>query len=71
MQSSIFRLPKDCFNKYHLVCFTGSDLGLIILEWNDVSEDEDVVQANEQSTSEDDENFHTQKTQFRLEKTLN
>ena len=36
--NSIFRLPKDCFSKYHLTYFTGSDLGLIILKWNSINE---------------------------------
>ena len=35
--NSIFRLPKDCFSKYHLTCFAGSDLGLIVLKWNQSS----------------------------------
>ena len=36
--SSTFRLPNNCFSKYHLIYFAGSGLGLIILKWNDINE---------------------------------
>ena len=36
--NSIFQLPKDCFSKYHLIYYAGSDLELIILKWNNINE---------------------------------
>ena len=36
--NSIFRHPKEYFSKYHFIYFAGSDLGSIILKWNDISE---------------------------------
>ena len=35
--NSKFQLSKDRFSKYHLMYYAGSDLGLIILKWNDIN----------------------------------
>ena len=44
--NSIFRLPKDCFSKYHRIYFAGSDLELIIHILNEMNEVAVIFRSN-------------------------